>query len=316
LIVSKDFARAEREIQALLRSHPRNERVHAEHGVLAGARNQMGTAREAFERALEIDSGSIDALTGLIALDIRARDFASARKRIEDQVLVGTPRADQLLLAARSYGSMNDLDAAERMLRRTIEASPSLLPAYAMLGQLYLNQRKLDEARKEFDAMAERQSKPAGALTMSGVILQAQGNTELARQRFERAVAVDSQAAVAANNLAWIYAEEGKNLEQAVRLAVAASQALPEAPEVLDTLGWVYYKNNLPALAVPPLVRAVEKSPENPKYNYHLGLAYEKAGDVTRSRQLLTKALSLKADFSGADDAKRALARLDEGTGR
>jgi Flp pilus assembly protein TadD len=151
---------------------------------------------------------------------------------------------------------------------------------------------------------------------MSGVILQAQGNTELARQRFERAVAVDSQAAVAANNLAWIYAEEGKNLEQAVRLAVAASQALPEAPEVLDTLGWVYYKNNLPALAVPPLVRAVEKSPENPKYNYHLGLAYEKAGDVTRSRQLLTKALSLKADFSGADDAKRALARLDEGTGR
>jgi Flp pilus assembly protein TadD len=87
---------------------------------------------------------------------------------------------------------------------------------------------------------------------------------------------------------------------------------LPEAAEVLDTLGWVYVKNNLPALAVPPLVRAVQKAPENALYRYHLGLAYERAGDVARSRQSLEKALALKPDFAGADDARRALTRLNE----
>jgi Flp pilus assembly protein TadD len=151
---------------------------------------------------------------------------------------------------------------------------------------------------------------------MSGTILLAQGNTALATQRFERAVAMDAQAVVAANNLAWIYAEAGENLDQAVRLAVAASQAMPESPQVLDTLGWVYLKNNLSALAIPPLVRAVEKIPDNPAYNYHLGLAYEKAGNLTQSRQLLAKALALSADFAGADDAKRALARVSESAGR
>jgi tetratricopeptide (TPR) repeat protein len=316
LIVAKDFARAEREIQAMLGAFPRDARVHAQSGVLAGARNQTGAARAAFDHALTLDSGSIDALTGLIALDIRSRDSAAVKKRIEEQLLVGTPGPDRLLLAARSYASINDLENAERVLRRTIETAPSLLPAYSMLGQLYLKQGKLDEARKEFDSLTERQSKPVGALTMAGTILQAQGNTALARQRFERAVAIDQQAAVAANNLAWIYAEAGENLEQAVRLAVTASQSMPEVAEVLDTLGWVYYKNNLPALAVPPLVRAVEKNPDNPSYSYHLGLAYEQAGDATRSRQLLTKALSLKADFAGADEARRALTRVSENAGK
>jgi Flp pilus assembly protein TadD len=147
---------------------------------------------------------------------------------------------------------------------------------------------------------------------MSGMILQAQGNTAKAKQRFERAVAIDPQAAVAANNLAWIYAESSENLEQAVRLAETASQALSDAPEVLDTLGWVYYKNNQPALAVPPLVRAVQKAPDNPLYRYHLGLAYEKAGDMIQSRQSLTKALDLRSDFAGADEARRALTRVSE----
>jgi Flp pilus assembly protein TadD len=209
---------------------------------------------------------------------------------------------------------MNDFPSAHQTLRRAIEETPSLLPAYAMLGQLYLRHGKLEEARREFDALAERQSKPIGALTMSGVILRAQGNTALARDRFERAVAIDARAAVAANNLAWIYAEAGENLEQAVHLAVAASQVLPDTAEVLDTLGWVYYKNEQHALAVSPLRRAVEKRPTDPTYHYHLGLVYERTGDSALARQSLGRAIKLKHDFPGADDAKRVLARLSEST--
>ena len=311
LLVGKKFAQAEREVQSLLRTHPKDARVHVQNGVLAGARRETAAARGSFERALSLDGRSVEALSGLIALDLEARDVTAARRRLEKQ-LEEDQRPEMLLLAARTYSAVNDLDAAERTLRRSIEVAPSLLTAYAMLGQVYVKQRKLDEARARFDVLAEKESKPIAALTMSGMILQAQGNTAQAKQRFERAVALDAQAAVAANNLAWIYVESNENLEQAVRLAVTASQALPDAPEVLDTLGWVYYKNNQPALAVAPLVRAVQRAPGNPLYRYHLGLAYEQAGDVTRSRESFTKALDLKSDFVGADDARRALARLKE----
>jgi tetratricopeptide (TPR) repeat protein len=311
-LAAKELARADQEIEKLLAARPQDPRIHVLSGVMASARLQPAQAHQAFDRALAIDKRSVEALAGHIALDLGAKDFTSARKRIDARLADGAADPEVLVLAARTYAAMKDLMAAEEVLRRAIESSPSLLPAYAMLGQLYVSQRRLEEARKEFDALAERQSKPVGALTMSGIILLTQGNQALARQRFERAVALDSQAAVSANNLAWLYAESGEHLEQAVRLAVAASQALPEAPEVLDTLGWVYYKSDLPTLAVPPLMRAVEKSPNNPSYHYHLGLVYGKTGAVAQSRQSLTRALELKPDFAGADDARRALALLND----
>ena len=42
------------------------------------------------------------------------------------------------------------------------------------------------------------------ALTLSGMILEAQGKTEEAKARFERVLQVDAAAPVAANHLAWL----------------------------------------------------------------------------------------------------------------
>ncbi len=67
--------------------------------------------------------------------------------------------------------------------------------------------------------LADKRASPVGAPTMSGIILQAQGRTPEARSRYERALALDSRAAVAANNLAWLYAEAGENMDRAVKLA-------------------------------------------------------------------------------------------------
>ena len=93
---------------------------------------------------------------------------------------------------------------------------------------------------------------PTAALTMSGLLLQAGGNQAEARKRFERAVAGDERAVVAANNLAWMYADAGEKLPEALRLARSAAELVPDNADMLDTLGWVYLKSSLPALAVAP----------------------------------------------------------------
>ena len=160
-----------------------------------------------------------------------------------------------------------------------------------MLGRLYVKQQKLDQAVAEFDAMAARQSNPVGPLTMSGIILQAQGKDALARQRFEKALAIDPRAPVAANNLAWLYAEAGQSLDVALQLAQTAVAALPDTAEVMDTLGWVYYKKRLSSSAVSTLTRTVDRDPKNPVYHYHLGLAYAQAGESARARESLERAL-------------------------
>lgn len=284
--------------------------MHVQSGVLAAEKKDLKAARTAFERAIALEPQSIEALAALLALDVTARDFAGARARIDAKVAAPGARPELLLLAARTYAATGDAAAAERLLRRTIEQEPTMLPAYGMLAQLYLAQKKLDEARQEFEALARRQSNPVAALTMAGMIFQSQGNQAEAKKRFEEALAHDPRAPVAANNLAWLYAEAGENFDGALQLAQTATTASPDTPEMMDTLGWVYYKKNLPSQAIQQFARSVEKAPNSPVYRYHLGLAYVQAGDAVRGRQSLTRALELKSDFAGADVARRTLAEL------
>ena len=311
LLASRQFDRADRDLQSLLAAAPNAAAVHVQLGVLAASRNQRAAARTAFNRALELDADSIEALGGLVALDLNASDFRAARARVDQAIAQPTVRPEILLLAARTYGSAKDFAAAERVLRRAIDSNTTLLPAYSMLAEAYLAQGKLESAQREFDNLAQRQSSPIGALTMSGLILQAQGQFGLARERYEHAVRIDVRAAaVAANNLAWMYAETGERLPEALRLAHAAADALPQAPEVQDTLGWVYFKSNLAVMAIAPLTRAVERSPNNAAYHYHLGMALARAGEPARSRAALARALELSGDAQWRDEARRVMSEL------
>jgi Tfp pilus assembly protein PilF len=239
-----------------------------------------------------------------------AGDLTGARSRIDAELARRPGNVEVMLLAAQVYTGANEVETAERLLRKAIETDASLLPAYSMLGQLYLKQQNLDQALREFDSLAERHPNPVAALTMAGIILQAQGRNESARQRFEKALAVDPRAAIAANNLAWMYADSGENLDIALQLAQSAVAGLPESAEALDTLGWVYYKKRLSSLAVSTFKRTVDKSPKSPIHHYHLGLAYAQAGEAALARGSLERALSLDSSFPGAEDARRTLSGL------
>jgi tetratricopeptide (TPR) repeat protein len=143
---------------------------------------------------------------------------------------------------------------------------------------------------------------------MAALIVEAQGHRDDAVKRYESVLQIDEHAAVAANNLAWHYADTGTKLDAALQLAQIATGAMPDAAAVNDTLGWVYYKKNLPALAVPEFQKALKAEPNNGVFHYHLGAAYAAAGDKLKARQSLSRAIDLKL---GAEDAARAKSLLD-----
>ena len=132
-----------------------------------------------------------------------------------------------------------------------------------------------------------------------------------ARQRYEETLARHPRAGVAANNLAWLYFQEGR-LDEALKLALAAKDALPRAPEVNDTLGWIYYSRGQPLEAIPPLTESVAGRPDYPLYRYHLGLTYWKAGYKDRARTELQAVLEAKTPFAGRDEAARLLKQLPQ----
>jgi tetratricopeptide (TPR) repeat protein len=113
-------------------------------------------------------------------------------------------------------------------------------------------------------------------------------------------------AVVAANNLAWLYQEDNEKLDDALRLAQLAAARMPDSAEVQDTIGMIYFRKELPALAISAFERSVEKSPDSADYHYHLAMALAKAGEPKRAREAAEQAIKLKPDFA---DAQKLLAQ-------
>ena len=313
LLADGQYDQAAEALDPILASYPRLVPARVQEGLLAARQGRTDAARAAFELALELDPDSAPAFNGLVSLDFAASDSNSARRRASEWLESRSADPASLLLAARVFASSGEPAEAERLLRRILEVDPTHLPAYSALGQLYFRQDRLDEARKEFEALAGQSPNPAAAITMSGILMQAQGRTDEARAHFERAIDLDPGAAVAANNLAWIYAEADENLDRAFGLAQRAAAQLPDLAETNDTLGWVQYKKNFPELAIPFFEKSIAIDPENGTYHYHLGLASAETDDFLRTREALERALELQPDFEGVDEARRVLARLPSG---
>lgn len=310
LIARLELGRAEGVVRELLGEYPAVAAVHAADGALRLAMKDAASARDSFTRALELDPRSIEALSGLTTLDIQQKRTAEARGRLQARLAQEPDRPELLTLSARLSVAEGDVPGAERTLRRIIELTPADSDAYELLARVYLAQRKLDQAKAEFDALARRRPRDISSRTMAAMIVHAQNDTADARGRYEAILALDPAAAVAANNLAWIYAAERRDLDRALRLAQTATRLMPDSAQAHDTLGWIYYQMELPALGIPPLERSVGLDPTSAEHLYHLGFAQAKGGDEAKARAALERALKMQPQGADADTARTLLPTL------
>jgi putative PEP-CTERM system TPR-repeat lipoprotein len=310
LLKAGDVRQAMSELKLVLDSAPNAPEPLTLLGEIQQREGNDAAARESFSKALQSDPRNTQALVALVNLEIRTGRGKDAVRRIEQQMAAGQPDARLLLIAGRTSAATGDLARAESLYRKAIETDPSQMAAYSALGELFIKQNKLDEAIAAYDSRLAKRADDVPALTMTGIMLLVKGKTSDARQRFERVLAVDPRAVVASNNLAYLDAEAGANLDIALNRAQTAKASSPDDPDIDDTLGWIFVKKGLPALAVSPLQEAIRKDGANALYHYHLGVARANAGDKDGARTSLAKALQLAPSFQNAADAKRMLATL------
>jgi putative PEP-CTERM system TPR-repeat lipoprotein len=310
MVRPEDHPRARVVLDELLSKYPSSAAVHTALGAFYLSSGQRDTARRQFERALQLDPAFLEALTSLMSMDLASGNARSAWNRYRSRLVKAPTDPDLLLVGAKFALTVRDLNASEQFLRRLIAVRPSSMEAYSMLGQLFVSQGRLNDAVKEFDEVSRRDPKSVAAHTMLGLLKHRQGSIEEAAAHYERAVNIDQGALTAANNLAWLYAEKGENLDVALQLANSAKAKAPASPQVSDTLGWVYYRKGMWPLAINAFEQSIERDARNPIYHYHLGLAFAKSGEDAKARKALQQALVLEPGFARADDAKRVLASL------
>jgi tetratricopeptide (TPR) repeat protein len=310
LLQKQDLRQAEAEVAMLSGQFPKSPTVQAMHGHVLLAKGDRTGAAMRFDQALELDATDADALVGRIQIDLHAKRPNDARARVQRALAKNPNDGAVLMAAARLEATDNKPDVAEKYLRKAIEADPANLPAYGLLARLYLKQNRLEDGKRELQHIAGKRKDAVAARTMIGMIEQLQGKEDDAINTYAGILKDNPRAPLAANNLAYLYASRNERIDEALTLAQAAKTELPDSHEISDTLGWVYIKKGLPEQAIRELRFSVSKSPQNPEYLYHLGLAYAKAGRSEEAEKALGEALRIKSDFQGANEARQTLASL------
>lgn len=88
-------------------------------------------ARQSFARALDSDPRAVEALAGLVNLDLNAKRHDEAVRRVQAQIAKAPDSANLLLVAGRTYAATGDLVRAEASLRKAIEIDPSFMEGIA-----------------------------------------------------------------------------------------------------------------------------------------------------------------------------------------
>jgi tetratricopeptide (TPR) repeat protein len=293
----------------LLKNHSQSAAVQALVGSMYVTKQDLPAATRAFEHALQLDRDNRDALSELLDVYAQTNHLGEARRLIDSRLATAPNDTGLLMLAARTYSTGGDHPTAEQMLKKVIAQDSANLSAYGMLGQIYISDRRLESARLEYEKAVAKEPTSVAANTIVAMILEAQKKLDEAKKRYLRVLTIDPNAVVAANNLAWLYVQQDKNLDTALELAQRAKRNLATDPRIDDTLGWAYYKKKLLGQAVASLQESVNRDATNPLHQYHLGMAYIQTGDWPRARQALERALRVP-DFEGADDARKALTMI------
>ena len=130
---------------------------------------------------------------------------------------------------------------------------------------------------------------------------------------FERSLKLDPNNIDALNNLAYIIAEQGGDIDQALVYATRAL-GLSNDPGIADTLGWVYIKKGQTEKAILTLIEIINLYPDHTSmsaFQYHLGIAYAQRGDKVAARNALNAALQSKPGESEKIEIQALLKKLN-----
>jgi Tfp pilus assembly protein PilF len=129
-------------------------------------------------------------------------------------------------------------------------------------------------------------------------------------EAYQKVAALNSRHFGALNNLAWIYAQQEKNLNQAFVMVKKAMELQPKNGLVLDTLGYILYRQGKLDDAEGRLKEALHVLPRHASILYHLGLIAHAQGRTDEAMTAIQRALLLNPDFDDAHEARLLLKQL------
>jgi tetratricopeptide (TPR) repeat protein len=309
-IAAKNYVEAEQELLSLEKEHPDDPLIQRQLGVYYETRGKNAEAEKSLSRAAELSSGAEADFAALIAFYLNTKQTEKALQKL-NSVTDANKKAfhyEEMGLVESRAGKSQE---AVKDYLKALEKDPKRRVAAQLLFDEYVRSKRYDEALKMVNDAIQQNPSNGPAIAARGNIYLMQEKTDDAIKDFEKAVQLNPNQDVAANNLAYLLADQNRDLQNALKYAQGVRSRHPEDPNAADTLGWVYYRVGRMVLARDAVQFAVSKQPNNPLFEYHLGAIYKANNQRTEAEAALKKALASTTEFKERRQADDLLKDID-----
>ncbi len=315
----RNYGEAQSDLERAAQIDRRSPEPHVNLAVVNMLRGDLAAAQRAGERAVDLAPSSLSAATTLVNVYIQQKNYRLAHERLTQLINDQPTRLQLMELKARVLIAQGDTTTAETTLREILQADPNYLNAYFLLSDFYQSsqqqtERAIAELTRLINLKPTNAQQVAQAHLFIAMLEEGRGNFDPAVTNYEQMLSYDKRsigAAIALNNLAWIYADKGKgNLDKATDYARSAIGIAPQA-NFFDTLGYAYYKKRQFDVAIEQFRKAIDRRPTSANYHLHLARAQRDNGNTQLAKQSYERALQLGGgNFEEANQARQELAAL------
>jgi len=202
-------------------------------------------------------------------------------------------------------GENGQTDEAVKILRTQLGNSEADRDIYMNIAQVYERGRRYKEAEESAHTAEALPGQPRDnemVWFLLGAIYERQKFFDRAEEQFKKVLALDPKNGAVLNYYGYMLGDRGIRLDEAEALVQRAVKEEPFNGAYLDSLGWIFYKQNKLADAEATLRRAVQRENHDATIHSHLGDVYAKSGRTDLANAEWEKSLvewrrSLPADI-------------------
>jgi tetratricopeptide (TPR) repeat protein len=205
-----------------------------------------------------------------------------------------------LLTIAFLYQEIGETDQAIIFLEHHHRQTPEDIDILTYLAAFYEEDSQLEKAIALLSKGLEKSPENTTVLFRLGTVQDKAGLKDASIATMKEVIRLDPEDASALNYLGYTYADLGIHLDQAEILIRKALDIKPDDGYIMDSMGWVYYRQGRYDKAVDYLERAAELTDHEAIIATHLADAYVKTGQIRKALQAYHKAL-LNAEESDTE---------------
>lgn len=323
LVKKGDLAGADQVMDGVLKNNPDASEVRLGYARLLIESSQMEHGREQLERVLKDEPGNTEAHFTLALMDIDQHKYDEAETHLEivarkpdrvgdaeyflgrvaeerhqyklalahyEKVSNGQQGLDAAVRRAAMLGKLNRVDDARNILESLREQFPALSDRFLMAeGEILLEAGAYDQALELYGDALQEEPENTDILYSRSLVYERMNRVADSEADLRKILDKAPEDARALNALGYTLTVHTDRLDEADKLVSKALQLTPDDPAVIDSMGWLRFRQGRPQDALPLLQKAYAQFPDG-EVAAHLGQVLWALGDKDQARALLGQA--------------------------